>query len=128
MPNYNLDLATPFGKLIINFLYDQRPTKSLSWLSRELGLSRTATSLWIYGRSAPRAATLVRLAQLMRSCGSTISLDELFATAGASLPDPWLALRKRVAEDELLPIAGRDALLRTIDDLAHKHSVESERA
>ena len=81
-----LDDYSPFARLLVEYMWEQRPPLLPNQFAQRMGVRKQQISLWLNSDTTPSAPVLVRLA---RGMGRPVS--ELFIAAGcASRDDPLL--------------------------------------
>jgi transcriptional regulator with XRE-family HTH domain len=79
-----LDDYSPFARLLVEYMWEQRPPLLPNQFAQRMGVRKQQISLWLNSDATPSASVLVRLA---RGMGHPVS--ELFIAAGyASTDDP----------------------------------------
>ena len=79
-----LDDYSPFARLLVEYMWEQRPPVLPNQFAQRMGVRKQQISLWLNSDATPSASVLVRLA---RGMGHPVS--ELFIAAGyASADDP----------------------------------------
>lgn len=79
-----LDDYSPFARLLVEYMWEQRPPLLPNQFAQRMGVRKQQISLWLNSDATPSASVLVRLA---RGMGHPVS--ELFIAAGyASADDP----------------------------------------
>ena len=80
----SLDDYSPFARLLVEYMWEQRPPLLPNQFAQRMGVRKQQISLWLNSDATPSASVLVRLA---RGMGHPVS--ELFIAAGyASTDDP----------------------------------------
>ncbi len=80
----HLDDYSPFARLLVEYMWDQRPPLLPNQFAQRMGVRKQQISIWLNSDATPSAQVLVRIA---RGMGHTVS--ELFIAAGyASTDDP----------------------------------------
>jgi transcriptional regulator with XRE-family HTH domain len=77
-----LDDYSPFARLLVEYMWEQRPPLLPNQFAQRMGVRKQQISLWLNSDAAPSASVLVRLA---RGMGHTVS--ELFIAAGYASPN-----------------------------------------
>ena len=96
---------TPFAQLVYDYLLSFQPTKLVSELALESGISNNAIWSWLRHGILPRRATVVQLAERVPDLAT---LDELLAAAG--LPSTATVQRERQAHAAMLRESLRELL------------------
>ncbi len=101
----------PFARLVLDYLYSFRPTKSVSDLARETGIAKQTIWDWLHYDRVPRRQTVDLLAKR-----TGLDRAALYAAAGHRLPRPPLSATEEAVE--VLARLPEEELLRV---LAHLH-------
>jgi transcriptional regulator with XRE-family HTH domain len=129
MPRAQIKLEDlkPFGRAIVEFLYDQRPSWPVLKLAEKAELSSQALWDWIYGRSRPSLERLKRLYQVMHEysykiADQDITLEMLCDLAGISSgsTNPWRGIETYISAELRIPTEAREKLIQTL------HEAENE--
>lgn len=78
----SLDDYSPFARLLVEYMWGQRPPLLPNQFAQRMGVRKQQISLWLNSDATPSASVLVRLA---RGMGHPVS--ELFIAAGYATPD-----------------------------------------
>ena len=85
-----LDDYSPFARLLVEYMWGQRPPLLPNQFAQRMGVRKQQISLWLNSDATPSASVLVRLA---RGMGHPVS--ELFIAAGyATSDDPLLDIEE----------------------------------
>jgi len=86
----SLDDYSPFARLLVEYMWGQRPPLLPNQFAQRMGVRKQQISLWLNSDATPSASVLVRLA---RGMGHPVS--ELFIAAGyATSDDPLLDIEE----------------------------------
>lgn len=77
-----LDDYSPFARLLVEYMWEQRPPLLPNQFAQRMGVRKQQISLWLNSDATPSASVLVRLA---RGMGHPVS--EMFIAAGYASPD-----------------------------------------
>jgi transcriptional regulator with XRE-family HTH domain len=77
-----LDDYSPFARLLVEYMWGQRPPLLPNQFAQRMGVRKQQISLWLNSDATPSASVLVRLA---RGMGHPVS--ELFIAAGYASPN-----------------------------------------
>lgn len=106
-----LDEYTPFARILVEYMWAQRPPLLPAQFASQMGVRKQALSNWLMSDATPPPPVIVRLARAMG-----LPVDKLLIAAGHAMPDDplmdttgaWYTVLKvaRTAAD-----AGPDAAL-----------------
>jgi len=78
----SLEEYTPIARLLVEYMWAQRPPLLPSQFAEQMGIPKQAVSRWLSAQADPDPAHLVRIAQR-----TPLRLSELFLAAGYTTPD-----------------------------------------
>lgn len=114
------DNLTPFGRVVQDFMLDQRPNLSVADLADRTGITAQAIHNWLNKGAIPTRQTLSLLA-----AGTGMSLRALYDAAGYEWPneEPWLNLIRLIEREQRLPTQARSELVRQIRETQERYNI-----
>lgn len=127
MPNPRwkpLEELTPFGRLLQEWMWAQKPPLTISDLAARTGIHRQTIWQWLQKGTLPNIDSLPPL-----SAGTGLPIEELAEAAGLHLADgaigadPWRRLLQAVQRNTQLPADARRELTACIEGMRERYEV-----
>lgn len=116
---------TPFARLIRDYLFSFKPTKTVADLARETGITSQTIWDWMHNDVVPRRATIL---QLHDSTG--IALNDLYRAAGIAddEEEAWQRIEQFIENEDRLPQEKRKQAVAAIHGLRMEYHLDSIQA
>ncbi len=116
----SLEEYTPIARLLVEYMWAQRPPLLPSQFAEQMGIPKQAVSRWLSAQADPDPAHLVRIAQR-----TPLRLLDLFLTAGYTTPDypifdragAWELVLERVRVADTLTDEQRASIITALEAL-----------
>jgi transcriptional regulator with XRE-family HTH domain len=121
----SLEEYTPIARLLVEYMWSQRPPLLPSQFAEQMGIPKQAVSRWLSAQADPDPGHLARIARR-----TPLRLSDLFLTAGYTTPDypifdrtgAWDEVLATVREAATIPDDQRALILATLESLRSAQS------
>jgi transcriptional regulator with XRE-family HTH domain len=108
---------TPFARLIVEYMWEQRPPLLPSQFAAQMGIPKQVISKWLNGQAEPDPRHLLHMAERMH-----IPVQRLFLAAGYTTPehpllsraDAWAEVRQALMDAADITDEDRATVLRVL--------------
>ena len=116
----SLDDYSPFARLLVEYMWTQRPPLLPAGFADRMGISKQVVSKWLNTPSSPDADLVIQIARRM-----PMPVSMLFAAAGFTTPDypifdiaeAWAFVQSRVQESMLLSAEQREHIIEALSEI-----------